>query len=143
MKILEGIVISVGTGNTAVVEVYSKTPHPLYKKLIKRSKKYKVDFAGFEPDVGQKVKIAETRPISRHKYFKISEIVSSSKSEHKKPAASASNVADANAASHPISDTKKRTSSSSKRVKITNRTVEKTKKPATAKAKAGKEEVKK
>ena len=81
MKIFEGTIISIGTGNTAVVEVYSKIPHPLYKKLIKRSKKYKVDFTDFKPELGQKVRIAETRPISKDKYFKISEIVDLTKTK--------------------------------------------------------------
>ena len=71
MKIFEGIVISIGMNKTAIVEVSRRTPHPLYKKLIKRSKKYKADSAGFTPVIGNLVKIIETRPISKDKYFKI------------------------------------------------------------------------
>ncbi len=71
MKIFEGIIVSVGMNKTAVVELSRKTPHPLYKKLIKRSKKFKADTTGFEPVVGSLVKIVETRPISKDKYFKI------------------------------------------------------------------------
>ncbi|GEM_PF-106634 len=80
MKILEGIIVSTGMNKTVVVEVTRKTPHPLYKKLIKRSKKYKVDNSGFEDlAVGTVVKIVETRPISKNKYFKVSEILGKAK----------------------------------------------------------------
>lgn len=75
MKIFEGIIISTGSENTAMVEVFRKTPHPLYKKLIKRSKKYKADTASFTPQVGNIVRITETRPISKDKYFKIIKIL--------------------------------------------------------------------
>lgn len=77
MKIFEGIIVSVGMKNTAVVEVFRKTPHPLYKKLIKKSKKIKADTSSVEPVVGNIVRITETRPISKDKYFKILEIVGS------------------------------------------------------------------
>lgn len=77
MKAFEGIILSVGMNRTAVVEVTRKTPHPLYRKLIKRSKNFKADTAGFDLAVGMRVKIVETRPISKNKFFKISEIVSS------------------------------------------------------------------
>lgn len=77
MKTFEGIILSVGMNRTAVVEITRKTPHPLYKKLIKRSKNFKADTAGFELAVGMRVKIVETRPISKNKFFKVSEIVSS------------------------------------------------------------------
>ena len=75
MKIFEGIVISIGMNKTAIVEVSRRTPHPLYKKLIKRSKKYKADIASFEPQVGNIVRIIETRPMSKDKYFKITKIL--------------------------------------------------------------------
>jgi small subunit ribosomal protein S17 len=73
MKIFEGVVVSLKTNNTVIVEVTRRTPHPLYRKLIKRSKKYKVDMAGHELAMGQSVKIVETRPISKDKYFKVME----------------------------------------------------------------------
>lgn len=75
MKIFEGIVVSVGMKNTAVVEVFRKTPHPLYRKLIKKSKKIKADTSSFEPVVGNIVRITETRPMSKDKYFKITKIL--------------------------------------------------------------------
>lgn len=65
---------------TVIVEIFRVTPHPLYKKLVKRSKKYKVDTQGFnEIKIGSKVRIVETKPISKDKYFKISKIISEGK----------------------------------------------------------------
>lgn len=75
MKILEGIIISNKMQKTAVVEVISRTPHSLYKKLIKRSKKFKVGTNGFEVSVGDRVRIVETKPISKGKNFKVKELI--------------------------------------------------------------------
>lgn len=76
MKIFEGKVVSIGMTNTVVVEIFRTTPHPLYKKLVRLSKKFKVDTNGFnEIGVGSVVKITETKPMSKGKYFKISEVV--------------------------------------------------------------------
>lgn len=71
MKTLNGIVVSSLMNKTVVVEVTRKTSHPLYKKLIKRSKKYKVDTDGKEVKVGEAVIIGETRPIAKGKHFRI------------------------------------------------------------------------
>lgn len=76
MKIFEGVVVSTKMNKTIVVEITRRTPHPLYKKLIKRSSKFNVDNTGFENvEVGNKVKIVETRPISKNKYFKILSLI--------------------------------------------------------------------
>lgn len=77
MRTFDGIVVSKGMSKTVVVEVTRRTPHPLYKKLIKRSNKLKADNTGFEQvELGNTVRIVETRPISKQKYFKISKILS-------------------------------------------------------------------
>jgi small subunit ribosomal protein S17 len=68
-KILEGTVISTKMQNTIVVEVTRKKPHPLYKKLLKRSKKYKVVTNGETVVVGSTVRIVETKPMSKDKHF--------------------------------------------------------------------------
>ncbi len=68
-KILKGKVISNKMEGTVVVEVSRIVSHPLYKKLLKRSKKYKVDYRGEKPVIGQTVNIAETRPVSKDKHF--------------------------------------------------------------------------
>ena len=74
-KILEGIVVSVKMKNTVIVSVTRRFPHPLYKKLIKKDNKFNVDVAGFTPVVGNRVKIIETKPISKTKHFKIMEVI--------------------------------------------------------------------
>ncbi len=73
-KILEGIVVSTKMKDTIVVEVTRKAPHPMYRKIIKRTKKYKVSPAGQDVNVGDTVKIAQTRPISGNKHFKVVEV---------------------------------------------------------------------
>ena len=72
-KILTGKVVSVKMQNTVVVEVVRRTPHPLYKKLMLRSKKHQADANGRTVSVGDTVKIVETKPISKNKHFKLME----------------------------------------------------------------------
>jgi small subunit ribosomal protein S17 len=75
MKAFEGKIVSLKMNKTAVVEIVRRTPHPLYKKLLRRSKRYKVDTAGLELVLGQKVKIVETKPMAKGKFFKVLEVV--------------------------------------------------------------------
>ena len=71
-KILSGKVIEIGKmANTIKVEVKTQRTHPLYKKVIKRSKNYLVDVNGIEALEGQTVRIQETKPISKNKRFKL------------------------------------------------------------------------
>ena len=74
-KVLEGVVVSLKMQKTAVVQVSSTAPHPIYKKLIKRDKKIKADTAGLSLSVGDRVKIGQTKPISKDKHFKIVEVL--------------------------------------------------------------------
>ena len=74
-KILTGKVISVKMQNTTVVKVSSRTPHPLYKKLLKTSKHFNVDTAGKTVVLGDEVRIIETKPVSKTKYFAIKEVI--------------------------------------------------------------------
>jgi small subunit ribosomal protein S17 len=74
-KVLTGKVISVKMQNTAVVEVSRRVPHPLYKKLLKVGKHFNVDTAGKIVEVGAEVRIVETKPISKTKYFVIKEVI--------------------------------------------------------------------
>jgi small subunit ribosomal protein S17 len=68
-KILTGKVTSVAMQNTIVVEVTRHTPHPLYKKLMKKSKKYHVDPRGIDVKIGEMVSIMETKPMAKNKHF--------------------------------------------------------------------------
>jgi len=69
-----GVVISNKMQKTVVVKVSTKVKHPFYKKLITRTKKFK---AHDEVDVkvGQKVRIVETKPISKEVHFKVLEVL--------------------------------------------------------------------
>ena len=74
-KILVGKVTSVKMQDTILVEVTRRVPHPLYKKLLRKSKQFKVDVKGLEPvAVGKTVKIVETKPISKTKHFRLLEV---------------------------------------------------------------------
>lgn len=75
MKVFEGKVVSLKMNKTAVVEIVRRTPHPLYKKLLRRSKRYKADTGDLTLVLGQKVKIVETKPISKGKFFKVTEVI--------------------------------------------------------------------
>jgi small subunit ribosomal protein S17 len=74
MKILTGKVVSDKIKNTVVVEVVRFVAHPLYKKRMRRTKRY---HAHSEMDVklGSEIKIAEHSPISKTKTWKVIEVV--------------------------------------------------------------------
>ena len=74
-KVLTGKVVSLKMQDTAVVEVSRRVPHPLYKKLLKKSKHFNVDTAGKTVEIGNEVRISETKPISKTKYFVIKEVI--------------------------------------------------------------------
>lgn len=68
-KTFRGTVVKTAMKDTATVEVERYVKHPKYKKYILRSKKYLVHDAGNIAQVGEKVTIRETRPISKRKHF--------------------------------------------------------------------------
>lgn len=70
-----GLVVSNKMDKTVVVSVESYKPHPIYKKFIVSTKKYKAHDAQNECNEGDKVKIIECRPISRHKTWAVAEII--------------------------------------------------------------------
>jgi small subunit ribosomal protein S17 len=74
-KILTGEVVSDKMQDTIVVRVLRYTKHPKYEKFIKIAKKTKAHDAGNTAKIGDKVKIAETTPISKDKRFKLIEII--------------------------------------------------------------------
>lgn len=72
-KTLVGKIVSLKMKKTAVVEVERKILHKKYKKVIYRHKKYKAHYDDMKLAVGDQVKIAETRPISKTKHFVVLE----------------------------------------------------------------------
>ena len=70
-----GKVISTGMDKTIVVLTETYKNHPLYKKRVKYSKKYKAHDEENKAKVGDVVRIVETKPISKTKHFYLKEIV--------------------------------------------------------------------
>ena len=78
-KTLRGVVVSDKMDKTITVLVSTYVTDPLYKKRVKYSKKYKAHDEKNECKVGDTVRIVETRPLSKDKYFRIQEIVERAK----------------------------------------------------------------
>jgi small subunit ribosomal protein S17 len=78
-RILVGTVVSDKTDKTVTVLVERKVKHPLYGKIIRRSKKYHAHDEGNEFKPGDTVRIEETRPISKTKTWKVLDRVQASK----------------------------------------------------------------
>tara|TARA_B100001013_G_scaffold333139_1_gene249890 strand:- start:3447 stop:3719 length:273 start_codon:yes stop_codon:yes gene_type:complete len=72
---LTGEVTSTQMDQTVVVKVIRKVKHPMYKKFIKRYKKYLAHTASVVPKNGDIVKIISTKPISKRKRWQVSEII--------------------------------------------------------------------
>src|SRR6185437_3610240 len=72
-RILEGVVVSDKMDKTIVVKVERRVQHPIYKKFIRRSKKYHAhdEANAFKGKVGERVRIRECRPISRTKTWEV------------------------------------------------------------------------
>ncbi len=70
-RILEGVVVSKKSEKTISVLVERKIMHPLYKKFIKRSKKYAAHDNENMFSEGDKVSIQECRPISKRKRWEV------------------------------------------------------------------------
>jgi len=70
-RILNGKVVKKSGDKTVSVLVTRQTTHPIYKKIIRVSKKYLAHDADNNIAVGQNVKIQETKPLSKNKSWKI------------------------------------------------------------------------
>ena len=70
-RVLVGVVVSDKGDKTIVVSVERRVMHPLYKKFIKRSKRYMAHDADNRFKVGDQVLIQECRPISRRKSWEV------------------------------------------------------------------------
>ena len=78
-RILIGTVVSDKTDKTVTVKVERKVKHPLYGKIIRRSKKYHAHDEANEFKAGETVRIEETRPISKTKTWKVLDRVNAGK----------------------------------------------------------------
>ena len=84
-KVREGLVVSNKMDKTVVVAVETRRVHRLYKKAIKVTKKYKVHDENNACKIGDKVKIVETRPLSREKRWRVIEVISKTEVAATKP----------------------------------------------------------
>ena len=78
-KVKQGVVVSDKMDKTIVVKVASYNPHPKYKKIIETNKNYKAHDANNECGIGDKVRIVETRKLSKSKNWRVSEIIEKAK----------------------------------------------------------------
>ena len=74
-RVLTGVIVSDKGEKTVVVNVERKVKHPLYGKIIRRSKKYHAHDEGNEFKAGETVRIEETAPVSKLKTWKVVERV--------------------------------------------------------------------
>ena len=66
-----GVVVSNKMNKTCVVSVVSSVKHPLYKKVVKKTTKFKAHDENNECGVGDRVRIMETRPLSKGKRWRL------------------------------------------------------------------------
>lgn len=71
-----GLVVSDKMDKTVVVAIENRAPHPKYQKIMARTKRYKVHDAENKCHTGDRVRIQETRPLSRTKRWEVVEIIS-------------------------------------------------------------------
>ncbi|MGI6065792.1 MAG: 30S ribosomal protein S17 [Bacillota bacterium] len=74
-KVRIGHVVSDKMDKTVVVRVETRVAHPLYGRIIKVSKKFKAHDENNESRVGDKVRIMETRPLSKEKRWRVVDIL--------------------------------------------------------------------
>ena len=74
-KVRVGVVISDARDKTVTVEVADTTRHPRYGKTVPRRKKYHAHDEANDARMGDTVRIIETRPLSKSKRWRVSEVV--------------------------------------------------------------------
>jgi small subunit ribosomal protein S17 len=74
-KIISGTVVSNRMDKTAVVQVQRRFAHPVYKKYVSKRVKYKVHDEKNDLNIGDTVRIVETRPLSKNKRWRLLDIL--------------------------------------------------------------------
>lgn len=74
-KLMIGTVLRTGLNKTVVVEIIRSAKHPLYKKVIRRKKRYLAHDEKNECGVGDQVELMHTRPLSKLKRWRVFRIV--------------------------------------------------------------------
>ena len=75
-----GIVVSNKMTNTVTVRVDRLTQHPVYKRSVRRSKKFHAHDASDAIQIGDKVTIVESRPMSKNKRWRVQSVIEKAKS---------------------------------------------------------------
>ena len=78
-KVREGIVVSDKMDKSIVIKVERKMKHPIYGKFLKRSTKFMAHDEKNECGIGDRVRIMETRPLSKNKCWRLIESVEKAK----------------------------------------------------------------
>ncbi len=78
-KVKIGKVVSDKMDKTIVVAVEDSIRHPLYKKIVKRTQRFKAHDENNECGIGDRVKIMETRPLSKDKNWRLVSIIEKAK----------------------------------------------------------------
>ena len=78
-KTRTGKVVSDKMDKTIVVSIEERVKHPLYKKFVKRTYKLKAHDANNDCNIGDTVKVMETRPLSKEKRWRLVEIIERAK----------------------------------------------------------------
>ncbi len=74
-KVRVGVVVSDKMQKTVVVQIERRVPHPVYGKMVTKSKKFKAHDEENSAKTGDTVRIVETRPLSKDKRWRVAEIV--------------------------------------------------------------------
>ena len=78
-KTRTGVVVSNKMDKTIVVEIRTRVKHPLYGKIMNRTKSFKAHDENNECGIGDTVRIMETRPLSKDKRWRLVEIIEKAK----------------------------------------------------------------
>ena len=78
-KVRQGVVVSDKMDKTVVVEIERRTTHPLYHKIVTLSERLHAHDETNEVGVGDRVRVAETRPLSKRKRWRVIEVVERAK----------------------------------------------------------------
>ncbi len=74
-KVREGLVVSAGMDKTAVVAVVDRKRHPRYNKTVQRTTKLFVHDEANDLNVGDRVRVVETRPLSKNKRWRLVDVL--------------------------------------------------------------------
>ena len=78
-KLRQGVVVSDKMDKTVVVRIERRTTHPLYRKIIKRTEKLLAHDETNDVNTGDRVRVAETRPLSKRKRWRVVEVIEPAK----------------------------------------------------------------